>query len=144
MLRTPYVAGDSDLEQLTKIFHALGTPTDIEWPGMSSLPDYIAFKPYPKVPLRQYFTAAGTDSLNLLEQMLVYDPNRRWTAEECLGHSYFTNTPLATSPEKLPQMKAKSNGNDNSSEYVNNLKRKAKEDSNGDTSKVPRKLNFAT
>jgi cyclin-dependent kinase 7 len=32
MLRTPYVAGDSDMDQLTKIFHALGTPTEADWP----------------------------------------------------------------------------------------------------------------
>ena len=35
MLRTPYVAGDSDLDQLTKIFHALGTPTETDWPVSS-------------------------------------------------------------------------------------------------------------
>lgn len=32
MLRTPLVAGDSDMDQLTKIFHALGTPTENDWP----------------------------------------------------------------------------------------------------------------
>lgn len=145
MLRTPYVAGDSDMDQLTKIFHALGTPSDIDWPGMSSLPDFIQFKTFPKVPLRQYFTAAGTDALSLLEQMLVFDPSRRWTAEECLGHSYFRNTPLATAPEKLPQMKTKSvNGpSEFSSDYINGLKRKAKEDSINEPAKIPRKLNFA-
>lgn len=30
MLRTPFLPGDSDLNQLTTIFRALGTPTD--WP----------------------------------------------------------------------------------------------------------------
>ncbi|KAI7867739.1 kinase-like domain-containing protein [Spinellus fusiger] len=103
MLRTPYVAGDSDVDQLTKIFHALGTPTETDWPGMSSLSDFIQFKLFPKVPLGQYFTAAGTDALDLLDKMLVFDPNKRWTAEECLHHSYFRNAPLATPPEKLPQ-----------------------------------------
>ncbi|KAI8970191.1 kinase-like domain-containing protein [Mycotypha africana] len=105
MLRTPYVAGESDMDQLTKIFHALGTPTEHEWPGLSTLPGYVPFKHFPKVPLRQYFTAAGADALSLLEQMLVFDPNKRWTAEECLGHSYFRNAPLPTTPEKLPKPK---------------------------------------
>ncbi|CEI89902.1 Putative CMGC/CDK/CDK7 protein kinase [Rhizopus microsporus] len=104
MLRTPYVAGESDIDQLTKIFHALGTPTEADWPGMTALPDYIPFKVFPKVPLRQYFTAAGVDALSLLEQMLVFDPNKRWTAEECLKHSYFKNVPLPTPPEKLPKV----------------------------------------
>ncbi|KAI8987018.1 kinase-like domain-containing protein, partial [Pilobolus umbonatus] len=105
MLRTPYLAGESDMDQLTKIFHALGTPTEADWPGMTSLPDFIQFKSFPKVPLRQYFTAAGSDALSLLEQMLVFDPNKRWTAEECLSHSYFRNTPLATAPNKLPRIR---------------------------------------
>jgi cyclin-dependent kinase 7 len=136
MLRTPYIAGDSDMDQLTKIFHALGTPNETDWPGMNSLPDYIQFKSFPKVPLRQYFTAAGTDALSLLEQMLVFDPNRRWTAEECLGHSYFRNTPLATDPLKLPQIKKQDVDTTASS-----MKRKAV-NNNEDGRKVPRKLNF--
>ncbi len=32
MLRVPYFAGDNDLEQLSKIFAALGTPTEETWP----------------------------------------------------------------------------------------------------------------
>lgn len=148
MLRTPYVAGDSDIDQLTKIFHALGTPTDVDWPGMNLLPDYIEFKRFPKVPLGQYFTAAGPDALSLLEKMLVFDPNRRWTAEECLGHSYFRNTPLATPPEKLPKLKTKPSLNGNGttakgSEFVSGLKRKTKEEGqNGAATKIARKLNF--
>ena len=32
MLRTPYFPGTSDLDQLGKIFAALGTPTEETWP----------------------------------------------------------------------------------------------------------------
>lgn len=32
MLRLPYLAGESDMDQLDKIFAALGTPTEEEWP----------------------------------------------------------------------------------------------------------------
>lgn len=32
MLRTPYLAAESDIGQLNVIFRALGTPTDDEWP----------------------------------------------------------------------------------------------------------------
>ncbi|KAI7856111.1 kinase-like domain-containing protein [Circinella umbellata] len=103
MLRTPYVAGDSDLDQLTKIFHALGTPTETDWPGMTSLSNYISFKMFPKVPLRQYFTAAGSDALDLLEKMLRFDPTKRWNTMDCLKHTYFKNAPLATKPENLPK-----------------------------------------
>jgi hypothetical protein len=32
MLRVPYLAGESDMDQLKLIFRALGTPTEEEWP----------------------------------------------------------------------------------------------------------------
>ena len=32
MLRTPYLPGESDMDQLKIIFRALGTPTEEEWP----------------------------------------------------------------------------------------------------------------
>lgn len=32
MLRVPYMAGESDFEQLRVIFQALGTPTEQDWP----------------------------------------------------------------------------------------------------------------
>jgi len=31
MLRKPYIAGSSDLDQLGRVFSALGTPTEEEW-----------------------------------------------------------------------------------------------------------------
>lgn len=32
MLRTPFMAGETDMDQLKTIFRALGTPTEAEWP----------------------------------------------------------------------------------------------------------------
>lgn len=32
MLRTPYFPGENDIDQLGKIFAALGTPTEEQWP----------------------------------------------------------------------------------------------------------------
>lgn len=77
LLRVPFLAGDSDLDQLSKIFQvslswdqfvnfccgwflychvtcsqALGTPNEESWPGITSLPDFIQFKHQPGTPLR--------------------------------------------------------------------------------------------
>lgn len=49
---------------------------------MSFLPSYVSFKFYPKTPQRLLFTAAAPDTLELLESMLIYDPNRRISARE--------------------------------------------------------------
>ena len=70
---------------------------------MPSLPNYMQMKQYPKTPLRLLFTAAGADTLELLESMLIYDPNRRISAREALLHPYFFNKPRPTPLENLPK-----------------------------------------
>eukprot|EP00164_Ancoracysta_twista_P011021 GFYU01016832.1.p1 GENE.GFYU01016832.1~~GFYU01016832.1.p1 ORF type:complete len:328 (+),score=71.32 GFYU01016832.1:85-1068(+) len=102
MLRTPYFPGESDIDQLSKIFAALGTPTEENWPGMTTLPDYMEFEQYMGTPLNQLFTAAGEDAIDLLSKMIKYSPTDRITAEEALQHPYFKNSPLPTAPTKLP------------------------------------------
>lgn len=32
--------GDSEIDQLFRIFRTLGTPDEVVWPGVTSLPDY--------------------------------------------------------------------------------------------------------
>ena len=32
VLRVPFLAGDTDMDQLKKTFHAMGSPTEEEWP----------------------------------------------------------------------------------------------------------------
>lgn len=48
MLRTPYLPGESDMDQLKTIFRALGTPTEEEWPVR-------LFLPLPTVPQLFFF-----------------------------------------------------------------------------------------
>ena len=36
----PLFPGDSEIDELFRIFRVLGTPTEASWPGVSSLPDY--------------------------------------------------------------------------------------------------------
>merc|ERR1711915_854457 len=72
LLRVPFLAGETDLDQLAKIFLALGTPTEESWPGLTSLPDYIQFKHHPGTPLRDIFTAASNDCLSCLVTLLLY------------------------------------------------------------------------
>eukprot|EP01118_Nematostelium_gracile_P003575 TRINITY_DN1413_c0_g1_i2.p1 TRINITY_DN1413_c0_g1~~TRINITY_DN1413_c0_g1_i2.p1 ORF type:complete len:371 (+),score=81.68 TRINITY_DN1413_c0_g1_i2:3-1115(+) len=105
MHRTPYFTGDSDIDQLGKIFSALGTPTEEIWPGMSSLPGYALYDYSPPNTFRQLFPAASDDALDLISQMLRYNPNTRITATEALKHRYFQTFPLPTNPRDLPKSK---------------------------------------
>lgn len=104
MLRTPYLPGDSDMGQLSTICQALGTPTDSDWPDMAHLPNYVPLPVHPKTPLRQLFTAASEDALDLLSKMLTMDPAKRITAREALKHHYFSNQPKPTVPSMLPKV----------------------------------------
>ena len=52
----------------------MGTPTEETWPGVTSLPDYIQFKHQTGTRLRDIFTAAGDDLLDLLTQLLTLCP----------------------------------------------------------------------
>ena len=91
LTNAPLFAGDSEIDQLFKIFHVLGTPTEERWPGVTELPDYNE-----KFPI---FSAAGiqykTDfpvpniAMQLLNKMIIYDPTKRLSARDCLNHEFF-------------------------------------------------------
>jgi cyclin-dependent kinase 7 len=108
MLRMPYFAGDSDIDQLSKIFAALGTPTEEIWPGITSLPDYVPFSNCPPTPFKQLFSAATDDALDLLSSFVKYNPALRISASDALKHPYFSNNPEPSAPEDLPKSVAKS------------------------------------
>ncbi|KIV99351.1 cyclin-dependent kinase 1 [Verruconis gallopava] len=89
--RKPLFPGDSEIDEIFKIFRILGTPTEDEWPGVTTFPD---FKPsFPKW-TRNYNTplVSGLDEngLDLLDGLLVYDPAGRISAKQAILHPYFS------------------------------------------------------
>ena len=90
------------MDQLGKIFLALGTPTEDTWPGLTSLPDYIQFKQNPGTPLADIFTAAGDDLLDLLGKLLTLHPPKRIDSTTALKHPYFLNKPSPSAGANLP------------------------------------------
>lgn len=88
--QTPLFPGDSEIDELFRIFRVLGTPTEETWPGVSQLPDYKAdFPRWPAVPLAKAVPQLDADGLDLLSKMLVYDPGKRISAKRALEHPYF-------------------------------------------------------
>ena len=107
MLRTPYLPGKDDIDQVDVTFRALGTPTEQIWPNVSSLPNYTALKVYPRPSrqeLRNRFSAATEKALDLLIGMTELDPSRRLDLTKALLHEYFVEMPRATRPENLPKL----------------------------------------
>ncbi|KAJ2157403.1 Cyclin-dependent kinase catalytic subunit [Coemansia sp. RSA 552] len=88
--RKPLFPGDSEIDEIFKIFRILGTPTEDIWPDITSLPDY---KPsFPKWQPKNLSTLVpGLDSvgIDLLKRMLTYDPAQRISAKQALVHPYF-------------------------------------------------------
>ena len=71
-----------------KYFQVRGTPTKDTWPGVTDLPDYIAYETYAPQSLRGIFSAAGDDLLALLERLLSLNPLARCTAGDALQVEY--------------------------------------------------------
>lgn len=107
----PLFRGNSEVNQLDKIFRTLGTPSEKIWHGFSELPGSKAnFVKQPYNLLRKKFPAAsftGTTVLSelgfdLLNRLLTYDPEMRITADEALEHDWFREVPLPTSKDFMP------------------------------------------
>ncbi|XP_031630776.1 cyclin-dependent kinase 3-like isoform X2 [Contarinia nasturtii] len=90
--------GDSEVDQIRKIFSILGAPNEDQWPGVTDLPNYPAsFKePITEKGLEKKVLLRGA-GLQLLEMLLIYDPNKRISAKQMLTHQYFSGM----DPKKL-------------------------------------------
>jgi cyclin-dependent kinase len=94
--RKPLFPGDSEIDEIFKIFRILGTPTEADWPGVTSFPDFKSS--FPKWERKQDdemvnadgIKILGENGLDLLESMLVYDPAGRISAKQAVHHPYFT------------------------------------------------------
>ncbi|KAJ2002970.1 negative regulator of the PHO system [Coemansia thaxteri] len=86
----PLFAGSNNDDQLIKIFRVMGTPSEATWHGVSQLSNWKNnFPPYPPQRLEQHLPQMDPYAIDLLKKLLVYDPNLRWEAAQCLTHPYF-------------------------------------------------------
>ena len=90
--KRPLFPGDSEIDQLYRVFRLLGTPDENAWPGVSRLRDYkTTFPQWAPTNLRARFPYLDELGHDLLARMLVYDPAQRITPKEALEHPYFRN-----------------------------------------------------
>lgn len=64
-MRRPWFVGTSDLDILGKIFAALGTPTEAQWPGMRDLPNFVDFQKTVAPPLGSIVKGVSTQLFRL-------------------------------------------------------------------------------
>ena len=122
MLRKPFAPGNSDIDQLTRIYQILGTPTEDDWEGCAALPDWMSFPYQERMDLKKVFnvglgvgyskgndrnmiggSSANAEAIDLLEKLLKYDPGKRISCTEALKHAYFNTLPAPTPIENLPK-----------------------------------------
>ena len=101
----PILAGTSDLNQAQMIFDLVGSPSEENMPGWSSLPgcDGVrSFSPRPST-LAQAFRQEGSLAISLLGELLKLDWRKRINAIDALEHPYFKNHPLPARPGDIPR-----------------------------------------
>ncbi|XP_030372737.1 cyclin-dependent kinase 20 [Scaptodrosophila lebanonensis] len=93
MLRgVPLFAGTTDIEQLAIIIRTLGSPRLNEWPDLTSLPDYnkIGFPNSVGINWENLFpSCTHAVEINLVSNLVVYNPKNRLSAAEAAQHDYF-------------------------------------------------------
>ncbi|KAK9480920.1 kinase-like domain-containing protein [Lipomyces japonicus] len=159
MLRTPYLPGQSDLDQLDLTFKAMGTPSDETWPGVSSLPDFFydpvktntntnnnnkddkksgMYASPSREEMRMRFSAASETALDFLMSLTTLDPAQRIDTIDALGHEYFRTRPEPTPAHRLPRLQSMTADPKVGSENTG-VKRKAMQDAT-DNNSMARKL----
>ena len=81
-------------DQLNVIFDVIGSPSE-ESMGFVTDPNAVLYlkslsqKKKSKINFKARFPGSSEESLDLLQKMLIFDPNKRITVKECLEHPFF-------------------------------------------------------
>ncbi|KAH0786396.1 Cyclin-dependent kinase 1 [Histomonas meleagridis] len=90
--RVPIFNGDSQIDQIAKIYQILGTPDDSVWDEFSLLDSIPNIDSYTKKNLVDFIAepySKDDNLIDLLEKLFIYDPSKRISAEEAINHPFF-------------------------------------------------------
>ncbi|KAH8916746.1 cell division control protein [Atractiella rhizophila] len=79
--------GDSEIDQIFKIFRVWGTPTPEQWPALSIMPDYKpSFPKFKGLEIEDLMPEMDDIAVDLFYWMMHFDSLRRATAKKALRH----------------------------------------------------------
>jgi serine/threonine protein kinase len=93
LLRKPLLPGTDANHQIEIIFNLLGYPCDAD---IESIPNprakdkVLRMAKRPSKPFENVFKDSNPQALDLLKKMLDFNPDKRITVEDALGHSYLS------------------------------------------------------
>ena len=112
LMMEPLFPGESEVDELNKIFKLMGTPSEKIWPGYEELPGVRSMKfiDFPVSKLREKFheQMLSDYGLDLMKGLLTYDPRQRTSCSKALEHPWFDENPRPFDPSMLPTWPAKS------------------------------------
>ncbi|XP_059476060.1 cyclin-dependent kinase 1-like [Neocloeon triangulifer] len=97
--KKPLFQGDSEIDQLFRIFRILKTPNEDIWPGVGELPDYKpSFPQWNQNTLGKHVPTINAHGLDLLQKMLIYNPVERLSAKDAVTHPFFNDLDKGSLP----------------------------------------------
>ncbi|XP_037135422.1 serine/threonine-protein kinase MAK isoform X4 [Syngnathus acus] len=87
----PLFPGNSEVDEIFKICQVLGTVKKLEWPEGYHLASAMNFR-FPQcvpTPLKTLIPNASREAINLMKDLLQWDPKKRPTAVQALRYPYF-------------------------------------------------------
>ena len=104
MTNGPLFPGESDIDQLFKVFLIVGTPNLASWPDAASLPDFgkLCFQEQKPRPWNEVLPGVSSLAMDCVARMLSPNPNHRPSAHAAMLHDFFhSSNPPACPPERL-------------------------------------------
>lgn len=112
VLMRPLLQGKGELDQLGKIASMFGAPSEKCWAGFSKLPNSrrVSFRSYGEGNFTEHFYEGtgctrrlriSNNAIDLMQSMLLYDPEKRISAADALNHPYFSERPGAKDPSLI-------------------------------------------
>lgn len=117
LLLRPVFPGDSELNMLSVISSVVGVPTAMDWPAGYRLAEKAGFKFNLTSPQKASAAHANLqaimpnqvsdDCIDLLVHLLTWDPQRRYSAAECLEHRWFASMAAPGLPPRIQRSSSK-------------------------------------